>query len=135
MTWWPTLPAWSLSLTARDYKILARLDPRVVPAALRMLELGRGVLTLTSGRRTFEEQAALYAQGRTAPGAIVTYAKPGTSYHETGLAFDVARETLQGPAWPADGAWWSVVGELGESLGLTWGGRFPHPDAPHFELR
>jgi hypothetical protein len=41
------------------------------------------------GRRTMEEQAALYAKGRTKqPGKIVTKAKPGQSYHNYGLAFD-----------------------------------------------
>ena len=40
------------------------------------------------GRRTMEEQAALYAKGRTAGGKIVTKAKPGQSYHNYGLAFD-----------------------------------------------
>lgn len=40
------------------------------------------------GLRTFEEQTALYAQGRTKPGRIVTKAKPGESYHNYGLAFD-----------------------------------------------
>jgi peptidoglycan L-alanyl-D-glutamate endopeptidase CwlK len=40
------------------------------------------------GRRTMEEQAALYAKGRTIIGKIVTKAKPGESYHNYGLAFD-----------------------------------------------
>ena len=40
------------------------------------------------GRRTFEEQLALFAQGRTKPGRIVTKARPGESYHNYGLAFD-----------------------------------------------
>lgn len=40
------------------------------------------------GRRTMEEQAALYAIGRTSPGKIVTKARPGESYHNHGLAFD-----------------------------------------------
>lgn len=38
--------------------------------------------------RTFAEQNALYAQGRTTPGAIVTYARGGQSFHNFGLAFD-----------------------------------------------
>ena len=40
------------------------------------------------GFRSFEEQAALYSQGRGKPGRIVTKAKPGESYHNYGLAFD-----------------------------------------------
>jgi peptidoglycan L-alanyl-D-glutamate endopeptidase CwlK len=42
------------------------------------------------GRRTMEEQTALYSLGRSAPGRIVTKAKAGESYHNYGLAFDWA---------------------------------------------
>jgi hypothetical protein len=46
------------------------------------------------GRRTMEEQAALYAKGRTdGSSKIVTKAKPGESYHNYGLAFDWNNET------------------------------------------
>ncbi len=41
-----------------------------------------------SGLRSFEEQGQLFAKGRTAPGPIVTRAKPGMSYHNYGLATD-----------------------------------------------
>src|ERR1043165_556102 len=44
----------------------------------------------TQTLRTFEEQNALYAQGRTKPGQIVTNAKGGQSYHNYGLAIDFA---------------------------------------------
>jgi len=47
--------------------------------------------TIISGLRTAEEQAELYAQGRTKPGSIVTY-KDGInskSNHQSGLAVDV----------------------------------------------
>ncbi len=27
------------------------------------------------------------------------------------------------------------IGEIGESVGLKWGGRFSSPDYPHFELK
>jgi len=39
--------------------------------------------------RTFAEQDNLYAQGRTKPGPVVTYAKGGQSYHNYGLAIDI----------------------------------------------
>lgn len=41
-----------------------------------------------SGLRTFDEQAKLYAQGRTEPGLMVTRARPGMSFHNYGLATD-----------------------------------------------
>jgi peptidoglycan L-alanyl-D-glutamate endopeptidase CwlK len=40
------------------------------------------------GRRTMEEQTALYSLGRSAQGKIVTKARAGESYHNYGLAFD-----------------------------------------------
>jgi len=40
------------------------------------------------GRRTMEEQTALYSLGRSAPGRIVTKARAGESFHNHGLAFD-----------------------------------------------
>jgi peptidoglycan L-alanyl-D-glutamate endopeptidase CwlK len=39
--------------------------------------------------RTNKEQDALYEQGRTKPGKIVTFAKGGQSYHNYGLAIDI----------------------------------------------
>ena len=47
-------------------------------------------IRITDTLRSFDEQAKLYAQGRTAPGKIVTKAKPGQSYHNYGLAVDFA---------------------------------------------
>lgn len=74
--------------------------------------------------RTKEEQAELYAQGRTKPGKIVTYAKPGSSAHNFGLAYD-AVPLFNGKAlWKADlnSREWSTVVRVGRSLGLEWAG-------------
>ena len=46
-------------------------------------------LRVTHTMRTMDEQAKLYAQGRTLPGAVVTRARPGQSPHNYGMAFDV----------------------------------------------
>ncbi len=45
-------------------------------------------IRITQGLRTFAEQDALYAQGRTTPGKFVTNAKGGQSWHNFGLAID-----------------------------------------------
>ena len=50
------------------------------------------VYVATSGYRSYKEQNLLYAQGRTAPGRIVTRAKSGQSNHNLGLALDFARD-------------------------------------------
>lgn len=91
----------------------------------------------TSGLRTEAEQAALYAQGRTKPGRVVTQAASArTSPHGRGAALDFAVLTREGrPTW--DPPYWhvyEVVGRLAEAEGLAWGGRFLHMDMPHVQL-
>jgi len=101
------------------------------------------ILTCTS--RTQEEQDALYAQGRTRPGKIVTWTR--NSKHIAGKAFDIAilvkGKLCWNPALDADGDGvpeYTEAGKIGEAVGLIWGGRFkgrngkPMPDAPHFEI-
>jgi peptidoglycan L-alanyl-D-glutamate endopeptidase CwlK len=87
-------------------------------------------------RRTIEEQAALYAQGRTAPGSIVTRAQPGFSWHNYGLAFDAAPFSDDGqPDWRND-LKFALMGQAGIAAGLEWGGAWQHfPDRPHFQAR
>ena len=89
-------------------------------------------LTVTQTLRSYAEQDTLYAQGRTTEGLIVTQAKGGESWHNFGRAFDVAFGTDKGGVvWEGP---WEQVGALGESLGLSWGGRWhKHADRPHFE--
>lgn len=90
-------------------------------------------LRITQGLRTEAQQAALYAQGRTAPGPIVTNANVGQSYHETGKAFDVCFEGLV--AYPNDDAHWKAIADIGQSLGLTAGYYFSSfQDKPHFQI-
>lgn len=47
-------------------------------------------IRIVQGLRTIDEQNALFAQGRTKPGSIVTNARGGSSYHNYGLAIDFA---------------------------------------------
>lgn len=93
----------------------------------------------TSGLRTVDEQNALYAQGRTKPGPRVTNAAGGQSFHNWGLALDVAadanmqRAGLQ-PNWNEAG--YKILGEeVAKDKMLVWGGTFKSiKDFPHFEL-
>lgn len=91
--------------------------------------------SVVQGTRTFAQQQAIYDQGRTTPGAVVTKARPGDSYHQYGLAFDVVPDAYKDlPNWNPGGDAWTTIGQIGESMGLTWGGRWASPDEPHFEL-
>jgi len=76
-------------------------------------------------------QAKLYAQGRSEPGPIVTWARPGESLHSLGRAFDF---TFRENGFDAPADWWEFAGQIGEWMGLRWGGRFKTPDRPHFEF-
>lgn len=88
------------------------------------------------GLRTMEEQAALYNQGRTTPGPIVTNAKPGMSWHNYGVAVDIVFKTADGKwTWDVPASQWHMLAAIGKTYGLQWGGDWvKFPDLPHFEL-
>lgn len=86
-------------------------------------------IKITEGMRSFQRQNELYAQGRTKPGAKVTNAKGGQSFHNYGVAVDVA---FHGPRPYDESHPWSKLGAAGEAAGLAWGGHWG--DRPHFEL-
>ena len=94
---------------------------------------------VTCTRRTKEKQFSLYCQGRTKPGKIVTWTL--NSRHLRGTAFDIAilvdGKLLWNPDLDVDKDGvpeYTEAGQIGESVGLKWGGRFTNKDAPHFEL-
>ena len=116
------------------------LDPTLQPLAVEFLRLAWAAglpVVITQTRRSATEQDALYAQGRTTPGRIVTNAPAGSSPHCAGLAFDVAFQAPEHQVtWeePRPGAW-DALGAIGEGLGLIWGGRWRHfVDRPHFQV-
>lgn len=86
--------------------------------------------------RTVAEQDALYAQGRTKPGVIVTYA-PGSSYssqHQWGIACDFFRNVV-GREYDNGDHFFERVGLYAKGLGLAWGGDWIRPvDMPHLYL-
>lgn len=94
--------------------------------------------------RTVAEQDALYAQGRTEPGNIVTNAK-GTTYssqHQWGIAFDFYLDMdVDGDGQKSDDAFnnstalFEKVGKIAKSIGLGWGGDWISiKDRPHLYL-
>ncbi len=89
-------------------------------------------LRISQGRRTIEEQNALYAQGRTTPGKIVTKARGGSSYHNFGLAFDIVGIEGKSINYNLD---YSTISTIGKEMGLQWGGDFKSIiDKPHFQM-
>lgn len=123
------------------------LDRLYLPACEAFLQLAdncrsRGVdYFAISGYRSLTEQAALYFQGRLQPGKIVTYARPGLSWHNYGLAVDfcrdkdVERRGLQ-PSWEKDD--YAVLGEEAAKIpGLEWAGNWAKHfrELPHVQFR
>ena len=122
---------------SRSEKTIATLLAEVRPIARALVQKAEasGVkIKLISGLRTYLEQDALYAQGRTAPGAKVTNARGGYSNHNFGIAFDVG--VFEGSKYLSDSPKYNAVGALGVDLGLEWGGNWKTiVDQPHFQLR
>jgi len=118
----------------RTRALIDGLRPQVAAAAVQMVNhlRGQGVpLRIISARRSPVEQARLYAQGRTAPGPIVTDTLHSRHLH--GTAFDIDFDSWT--PYPSDNHWlWEYAGAVGEALGLRWGGRWVGlVDRPHFE--
>lgn len=125
------------------------LHPYVKAKAEQLLEkanarLKHHKMIITHGYRSKAEQDKLYAQGRTAPGPIVTNAKGFQSMHNYGLAIDFALVTPDGKqaVWNTtadfdrDGkADWMEVVEEAKKLGFEWGGDWKNfKDNPHFQM-
>ena len=121
----------------RSEKNIATLLPEVQPMARMLVQkaAANGIaIRVISGLRSYEEQDALYAQGRTAPGNIVTNARGGYSNHNFGIAFDVG--VFSGSKYLPESPKYKAVGVLGQELGLEWGGSWTSlVDEPHFQLR
>lgn len=120
----------------RSEKAIATLLPEVQAYARALFTRARGhgiTMNIISGLRTDVEQDALYAKGRTRPGARVTNARGGQSAHNFGTAFDVG--LFDGNRYVSTPSKYKAVGVLGVGLGLTWGGNWRSlKDQSHFEL-
>ncbi len=90
---------------------------------------------IISGTRTYAEQDAIFAQGRTKPGKKVTKAKGGQSNHNFGIAWDIGIFTDQGDYLP-ESPLYAKAAEVGLVAGLEWGGNWKgdFQDKPHFQL-
>lgn len=121
-----------------DYKtrlLLLTLEPKFRKKVEKLLSNAKkeGIeLRVTSAHRDCAEQNELYAQGRTKPGKIVTNAICGKSAHNYRRSVDVVEFKDGKPLW--ENPRWEYIGQLGESVGLEWGGRWKSfKDRPHFQ--
>lgn len=123
----------------RSLDNLNTLHPKFRPSAIEAWTEAQAAMPenvqviAVQGLRSFAESDALYEQGRTKSGPIVTNAPAGESYHNYGLAFDFAMLT-NGEDDNVVGPHWMKVVEIMKAHGMTWGGDFPNlKDNPHFE--
>lgn len=117
---------------------LTGVDLRLKNFAYAVARLLGGEWTIIDGLRDEARVTTLYAQGRTSPGPIVTYAKtvndtPHALHGGFGRAIDM------GPFLKGDVDWnnakaFAAMGAVAKSMGLVWGGDFSNlKDFPHVE--
>jgi peptidoglycan L-alanyl-D-glutamate endopeptidase CwlK len=131
-----------MKLDARSERNIATLHPDLQPRAEAFISAAKNLAAKRNldvkcicGLRSFDEQAAIYAKGRTAPGKIVTKAPAGHSMHNFGLAIDLGVFSKDGKTYHGSHALYRELGPLGESLGFEWGGRWKFNDEPHYQYR
>lgn len=118
---------------------LNELLPVVRDAATRALSncktAGIDVL-VTCTYRTPQEQAALYAQGRTAPGKKVTNAKPGQSFHEYRVALDLYPLINGKPDFSGTHLdQWKKIATFFKAEGFEWAYEWKtFKEMPHFQM-
>lgn len=139
----PTLP----NIPAKDVPPVTQLHPVVAQKKAELVaqakEKGISVV-ITDGFRSLDEQNALYQQGRSNSGSVVTHAKGGYSYHNYGLAIDFALRTKTGNViWDlefdgnrnGESDWMEVVA-IAKQRGFSWGGDWEgnFKDYPHLQM-
>jgi peptidoglycan L-alanyl-D-glutamate endopeptidase CwlK len=145
-----------MAIVQRDLERLKAVTPPLRDLTTKLLDAMDRLdypMTVTAGVRTMAAQQALYAQGRTAPGNIVTNADGVTkkSNHQPkddgfGYAVDCAflvdgadRDgELETPSWGEDHPWF-LYGQMAKTLGkgkVVWGGDWSGlRDLPHIEWK
>ena len=101
----------------RSERAIVTLLPEVQPMARALVHKAAAAgitIKVLSGLRSFAEQDALYAQGRTAPGPKVTHARGGHSNHNFGIAFDIG--VFSGSSYLPDSPKYKAVGVLGTAF-------------------
>lgn len=133
----PTANAGSVQLDSRSEKNIASLLPKAQAEARRFLAaiIAAGIeARIISGNRTWAEQDALYDQGRTKPGKVVTNAPGGYSNHNFGIAWDIG--IFEGGKYVEESPKYAQAGIIAKEMDLEWGGDWHSiRDEPHFQIR
>lgn len=126
------------TLTATEQRRLGLIRPELMQKLLRLMDAASGQLGLRlyvpdeGGYRSTVKQEALYAdsiaQGG-GTGLAYPVARPGTSFHEYGAAFDL--HILDGNDTREN---YRKLADLARDIGLTAGYYFSNSDPYHFQL-
>ena len=136
-----------MSYTKRTLENLAGLNRKFRAQAEAFLAAAQPIadkhgitIEVISGLRSWAQQNALYAQGRTKPGRIVTKARAGSSWHNYGLAidlglFDGGKYLDRADPRRADRIY-AELGKLAADMGIEWAGTWKSfTESPHFQNR
>jgi peptidoglycan LD-endopeptidase CwlK len=111
---------------------LAEVHPELSRRIHQLADMVSFPFRVTQGLRTYAQQDALYAQGRTSPGSVVTEAQGGYSMHNFGLAVDVVPFVNGVPDWNDKDAQWAELLAKAPSCGLAEGAQWrTFVDMPH----
>ena len=126
------------NLGSLNKKAAAKFEPFITQVEAFLSPKGVTVEVI-SGLRSWAAQAALYASGRTKPGRIVTKAKPGSSWHNYGLAIDLGlfkNGVYLDEKKPAEAdKLYSEIGKIAAKLGIEWAGSWKtFTETPHFQV-
>lgn len=144
------------SVDDRSESNIKTLLPEVQILARSLVHAAENIgitIKVISGSRTYEEQHAIYLQGRESVDVVnatrqkagmepidqnenkkVSNVDAGHSNHNFQIAFDIG--VFEGKKYLARSPLYKAVAVLGKQLGLTWGGDWRHlRDEPHYELR
>lgn len=142
------LPDFDGTLDARTEKNVKSLDPKAAEIFIPFIKEAKVIAknmgydyVAISGNRSEAEQNAIYAQGRTKPGKIVTNARfPYSNHnHRIALDFGVFKDgKYVDESRPAESEKvHRAVSKLCEKYSIDWGGAWTGKlkDYPHFEIR
>lgn len=138
------------TLIDRSVRNMGAVNPRVKEYAIELIKRAykEGIyVQISSGYRSFTEQAKLYGQGRSSyvyngrqygnpSKQRVTNAKPGQSIHNFGLAIDYFLVSDDGndAIWSVNSQWRRVAA-IAKSMGFEWGGDWTSfKDYPHLQM-
>lgn len=124
-----------IAFASRDWALLDQEFVHRLLIVFKLMNERHGYqMVLIEGYRSPQRQAELLAQG-----PHVTRAGANMSYHQYGLAADVAffvkGRVAISERDPHIMRGYELYGEIAEQVGLTWGGRWKMQDYGHVELR